>query len=133
MVLVSYYSKIFRCDYVCLQGYGMTESTAVGTRGFNTKKFSKYFSVGLLAPNMQAKVVDWVNGCFLPPGSTGELWLRGPGTMKGGDKYFFGFHKVLLLDVLTSFLIKLPDPSCPHFFRTLLTIVIAIGFLRFLS
>ncbi|KAH9687208.1 4-coumarate--CoA ligase-like 6 [Citrus sinensis] len=66
-----------------IQGYGMTESTAVGTRGFNTKKFSKYFSVGLLAPNIQAKVVDWVNGCFLPPGSTGELWLRGPGTMKG--------------------------------------------------
>lgn len=110
----------------------MTESTAVGTRGYNTKKFGKYFSVGLLAPNTQAKVVHWVNGCFLPPGSTGELWLRGPGTMKG-DKHFFGFHKVLPLDMLTRFLIKLPHASCPDFFRTLYTIVIAIGFLRFLS
>jgi 4-coumarate--CoA ligase len=66
-----------------IQGYGMTESTAVGTRGFNTTKFRKYSSVGLLAPNMQAKVVDWITGSFLPPGSSGELWLRGPGIMKG--------------------------------------------------
>ncbi|GKV10607.1 hypothetical protein SLEP1_g21950 [Rubroshorea leprosula] len=64
-------------------GYGLTESTAVGTRGFNTAKFQKYSSVGLLAPNMQAKVVDWNTGFFLPPCSSGELWLRGPGVMQG--------------------------------------------------
>ena len=61
----------------------MTESTAVGTRGYNTKELCNYTSVGLLAPNMQAKVVDWITGRFLPPGSMGELWLRGPGVMKG--------------------------------------------------
>ncbi|CAK9136058.1 unnamed protein product [Ilex paraguariensis] len=66
-----------------IQGYGMTESTAVGTRGYNTEELYNYNSVGLLAPNMQAKVVDWITGCFLPPGSMGELWLRGPGVMKG--------------------------------------------------
>uniref|UniRef100_A0A5B6YTS5 4-coumarate--CoA ligase n=1 Tax=Davidia involucrata TaxID=16924 RepID=A0A5B6YTS5_DAVIN len=66
-----------------IQGYGMTESTAVGTRGFNTEKFHNYSSIGLLAPNMQAKVVDWITGSFLPPGCIGELWLRGPGVMKG--------------------------------------------------
>ncbi|XP_010518843.1 PREDICTED: 4-coumarate--CoA ligase-like 6 isoform X2 [Tarenaya hassleriana] len=66
-----------------IQGYGMTESTAVGSRGFNTQKFKKYSSVGLLAPNMQAKVADWSSGSFLPPGSQGELWIRGPGIMKG--------------------------------------------------
>lgn len=66
-----------------IQGYGMTESTAVGTRGFNTEKFQNYSSIGLLAPNMQAKVVDWNTGSFSPPGSTGELWLRGPAIMKG--------------------------------------------------
>ncbi|KAK2381180.1 4-coumarate--CoA ligase [Trifolium repens] len=65
-----------------IQGYGMTESTAVGTRGFNTEKFHKYSSIGLLAPNMEAKVVDW-NGAFLPLGSSGELWLRGPSIMRG--------------------------------------------------
>ncbi|GLT80630.1 hypothetical protein SLA2020_520610 [Shorea laevis] len=65
-----------------IQGYGLTESTAVGTRGFNTAKFQKYSSVGLLAPNMQAKVVDWNSGFCMPPGSFGELWLRGPGIMR---------------------------------------------------
>ncbi|KAK4743566.1 hypothetical protein SAY87_001567 [Trapa incisa] len=66
-----------------IQGYGMTESTAVGTRGFNTEKFKKYSSIGLLAPNMQAKVIDCKTGNFLPPGLTGELLLRGPAIMKG--------------------------------------------------
>ncbi|KAK7407100.1 hypothetical protein VNO78_08742 [Psophocarpus tetragonolobus] len=66
-----------------IQGYGMTESTAVGTRGFNTEKFRNYSSIGLLAPNMEAKVVDWNTGAFLPPGSSGELWLRGPSIMTG--------------------------------------------------
>lgn len=61
----------------------MTESTAVGTRGFNTENTQNYSSVGLLAPNMQAKVVDWSTGSFLPPGCGGELWLRGSAIMKG--------------------------------------------------
>lgn len=66
-----------------IQGYGMTETTAVGTRGFNTEKLRKPSSIGLLAPNMQAKVVDWNTGSPMPPTSTGELWLHGPGIMKG--------------------------------------------------
>ncbi|XP_019152880.1 PREDICTED: 4-coumarate--CoA ligase-like 6 isoform X1 [Ipomoea nil] len=66
-----------------IQGYGMTESSAVGTRGFNTAKLRNHTSVGLLAPNMEARVVDWSSGSSLPPNSMGELWLRGPGIMKG--------------------------------------------------
>ncbi|KAM2229734.1 hypothetical protein EV2_014561 [Malus domestica] len=66
-----------------IQGYGMTETTAVGTRGFNTESLKKPSSIGLLAPNMQAKVVDWKTGSPLPPTSSGELWLRGPGIMNG--------------------------------------------------
>ncbi|KAL5728479.1 4-coumarate--CoA ligase [Ranunculus cassubicifolius] len=66
-----------------IQGYGMTESTAVGTRGLNTGTFRKYTSIGLLSPNMQAKIVDWNSGSCLPPAHSGELWLRGPGIMKG--------------------------------------------------
>ncbi|KAE8678611.1 4-coumarate--CoA ligase-like 6 [Hibiscus syriacus] len=65
-----------------IQGYGMTESTAVGTRGFNNGKYFKYSSIGLLAPNMQAKVVDWNSGSCMPPGLYGELWLRGPAIMQ---------------------------------------------------
>ncbi|CAD6212216.1 unnamed protein product [Miscanthus lutarioriparius] len=66
-----------------IQGYGMTESAAVGTRGFNTSKQKKYASVGLLAPNMHARIVHVETGCCLPPGSCGELWLHGPAIMKG--------------------------------------------------
>ncbi|BAH94104.1 4-coumarate--CoA ligase-like 3 [Oryza sativa Japonica Group] len=66
-----------------IQGYGMTESTAVGTRGFNTSKHKKYTSVGLLAPNMHAKIVHLESSSCLPPGFSGELWLHGPGIMKG--------------------------------------------------
>ncbi|CAN4128071.1 unnamed protein product [Withania somnifera] len=66
-----------------IQGYGMTESTGIGTRGYNTEKLHNYSSVGLLAPNTQAKVVDWVTGSPLPPNCMGELWFCGPGIMKG--------------------------------------------------
>ncbi|EPS72162.1 hypothetical protein M569_02598, partial [Genlisea aurea] len=66
-----------------IQGYGMTETTAIGTRGYNNGKFRKYLSAGLLAPNIKAKVVDVITGSCLPPGSIGELWLDTPGNMKG--------------------------------------------------
>ncbi|KAI4303469.1 hypothetical protein MLD38_039093 [Melastoma candidum] len=66
-----------------IQGYGMTESAAVGTRGFNTGKIYRYTSIGLLAPNMEAKVADLRTGSPLPPGRNGELLLRGPAIMKG--------------------------------------------------
>ncbi|CAN6361344.1 unnamed protein product [Urochloa humidicola] len=65
-----------------IQGYAMTESAGVGTRGFNTSEWKKYNSAGLLAPNMYARIiVDPETGC--PPGSCGELWLHGPAIMKG--------------------------------------------------
>ncbi|PIN01428.1 Acyl-CoA synthetase [Handroanthus impetiginosus] len=70
-------------DVDFIQGYGMTETTALGTRGYNSNKVHKYSSAGLLSPNVQAKVVDWATGSSLPPGSIGELWLRTPGNMKG--------------------------------------------------
>jgi 4-coumarate--CoA ligase len=81
---------------VYLQGYGLTESTAVGTRGLNTEKFQKYSSIGLLAPNIEAKVVDWITGALLPPGESGELWIRGPGVMKG-DKFYTLFNRFKFL------------------------------------
>ncbi|KAJ1296080.1 hypothetical protein BS78_01G271500 [Paspalum vaginatum] len=80
--LINDFIKAFpRVDLI--QGYGMTESAAVGTRGFNTSKQKKYASVGLLAPNMHARIVDLETGCCLPPGSCGELYLHGPAIMKG--------------------------------------------------
>ncbi|CAN6338626.1 unnamed protein product [Urochloa humidicola] len=66
-----------------IQGYAMTESAGVGTRGFNTSEQKKYTSVGLLAPNMHARIVDPETGCPMPPYSCGELWLHGPAIMQG--------------------------------------------------
>ncbi|CAI8588267.1 unnamed protein product [Vicia faba] len=66
-----------------IQAYGMTESAAVGSCCFDSDKFHNYSSVGLLAPNMEAKVVDMNNGALLPPGRSGGLWLRGPSITKG--------------------------------------------------
>jgi 4-coumarate--CoA ligase len=56
----------------------MTESGGTVAHGFNTEKFHNYSSLGLLAPNMEAKVLDWNSDAFLPQGSSGEIWLRGP-------------------------------------------------------
>lgn len=70
----------------------MTESAGIGCRGFNTEKFRKYSSLGLLAPNMEASVVDLNTGALLPPGRRGELWLRGPSIMKGDTSVFFLIH-----------------------------------------
>lgn len=71
----------------------MTESTAVATRGFNTKSLHNYSSLGLLSPNIEAKVVDSLTGVSKGPGSMGELWLRGPSIMKGKDTSFIRYFQ----------------------------------------
>ncbi len=38
---------------------------------------------GLLMPNMQARIVDVDSGADLGPNQPGELWVRGPGVMRG--------------------------------------------------
>ncbi|TYI91521.1 hypothetical protein E1A91_D03G198300v1 [Gossypium mustelinum] len=79
-IIEDFFQVLPHVDFI--QGYGMTETSAVGTRGFNTQKCHKYCSIGLLAPNMQAKVMDWNSGSPLPPEYYGELWLKGPAIMQ---------------------------------------------------
>ncbi|KAG9138138.1 hypothetical protein Leryth_001376 [Lithospermum erythrorhizon] len=66
-----------------VQGYGMTETGGGATRMIGPEETSRYGSVGRLAENMEAKIVDPDSGEALPPGQRGELWLRGPIVMKG--------------------------------------------------
>uniref|UniRef100_I1QCJ7 4-coumarate--CoA ligase n=2 Tax=Oryza glaberrima TaxID=4538 RepID=I1QCJ7_ORYGL len=40
-------------------------------------------SIGRLMPDVEAKIVDPDSGELLPPRRTGELWVRGPSTMRG--------------------------------------------------
>ncbi|KAK7302224.1 hypothetical protein RJT34_13108 [Clitoria ternatea] len=66
-----------------VQGYGLTESSGGAARTVGPDEAKRNGSVGRLAENMEAKIVDPVTGEALPPGHRGELWLRGPTIMKG--------------------------------------------------
>lgn len=63
------------------QMYGMTEmsGSVIKSEGNDIKH---YGSVGILVPNVEAKVVDIVTGKPLPPNRRGELCFRGPMVMK---------------------------------------------------
>jgi len=66
-----------------LQGYGLTETTAVAAYLDGEEESRHYGSVGLLTPNTEAKIIDPDSGTPLPPNNRGELWLHGPIVMKG--------------------------------------------------
>ncbi|KAH7690186.1 OPC-8:0 CoA ligase 1 protein [Dioscorea alata] len=66
-----------------LQGYGLTESTAIGASTDSSEESRRYGTAGMLSPNTEAKIVDPDTGVSLPPNGVGELWLRGPYLMKG--------------------------------------------------
>lgn len=65
------------------QGYGLTESCGGAARMMGPDEIKQHGSVGRLAENMEAKIVDPSTGEALSPGQRGELWLRGPTIMKG--------------------------------------------------
>ncbi|KAL2347012.1 hypothetical protein Fmac_001012 [Flemingia macrophylla] len=70
------------------EGYGLTESGGGAARMLGPDESKRHGSVGRLAENMEAKIVDPATGESLPPGKKGELWLRGASIMKGyvGDE-----------------------------------------------
>ncbi|MDJ0836797.1 MAG: AMP-binding protein [Acidobacteriota bacterium] len=63
-----------------VQGYGMTESTALCT--YNKRPESKPESVGTAMQGMEVRIVDPESGALCRPGAPGELIYRGAYVMK---------------------------------------------------
>ncbi len=72
-----------RLDCKIRQGYGMTELSPLSHAIPVDRDDISPGTVGVLVPNMQARLVDVVTGDDAAIGEPGELWLRGPNVMIG--------------------------------------------------
>ncbi|KAF8653316.1 hypothetical protein AX16_004016 [Volvariella volvacea WC 439] len=69
-----------------LQGYGLTETSPTTHLVPKEDGERKMGSIGILLPNLEARLVvdgDGDGAIDAKPGEPGELWLRGPSIMKG--------------------------------------------------
>ena len=64
------------------QGWGLTETAAVGTLP-DRRRGTAPGSVGRIPANGELRVVERATGRDLGPGQDGELWIRGPQVMSG--------------------------------------------------
>jgi acyl-CoA synthetase (AMP-forming)/AMP-acid ligase II len=65
------------------QGYGMTELSPITHAIPPGRDDISRGTIGMLVPNMQARIVDPATGEDIGPNEPGELWLRGPNVMAG--------------------------------------------------
>jgi len=65
-----------------VEGYGLTEASPV-THVNPFGETDKVGTIGVPIPNTDAKIVDLMTGEDLPPGSIGELLVKGPQVMRG--------------------------------------------------
>jgi acyl-CoA synthetase (AMP-forming)/AMP-acid ligase II len=72
-----------RLHATVVQGYGLTESSPALHCIPTDRPDIDPGSIGLLMPNVQARVVDPQTGQDVPVGERGELWCRGPNIMRG--------------------------------------------------
>ena len=63
-------------------GYGLTETSSITTQNTAEDYQNRPESAGPCVPVCDMKVVD-ETGKELPPGSIGELWIKGPNVVKG--------------------------------------------------
>jgi long-chain acyl-CoA synthetase len=65
-----------------VEGYGLTEASPV-THANPLSARRRAGSIGIPLPDTEAKIIDLRTGEDLPPGSAGELLVRGPQVMQG--------------------------------------------------
>ncbi|EER97854.2 4-coumarate--CoA ligase-like 7 [Sorghum bicolor] len=80
--LIARFSRMFPGVSVS-QGYGLTETTAGFCRAVGEEESARVGSVGRLSWGAEVKIVHPETRAALPPGVSGELWVRGPFVMKG--------------------------------------------------
>lgn len=68
---------------VVIEGYGLTECTMGATANPPDRSSIRPGSVGIPVFDTECKVVDPATGKDLPPGSEGEICIKGPQVMKG--------------------------------------------------
>ncbi len=68
---------------VVIEAYGMTECAMGATANPPIPELTRMGSVGLPVADTEIKIVDIVTGEDLPPGSEGEICIRGPQVMAG--------------------------------------------------
>jgi acyl-CoA synthetase (AMP-forming)/AMP-acid ligase II len=66
-----------------IQGYGMTEASGATHLSPTRDASPRPGSVGLVAPNTEARIVGIGTEVDVPAGQPGEIWVRGPQIMKG--------------------------------------------------
>jgi long-chain acyl-CoA synthetase len=64
-------------------GYGLTETTSAVVANSGSDYLSRPDSVGCCQPGTDVRVVDPASGEDVPEGDVGELWFRGPNTVRG--------------------------------------------------
>jgi len=98
---------IFEKNTGCLliEGYGLSEASPVTHVNYPNRKDRRIGSIGVAIPNTKAKIVNTETGQEINTHSTpGELWVKGPGVMKGYWK-----HKKATSDVFEKGWLKTGD------------------------
>jgi len=73
-----------RTGAVIVEGYGLTESSPVTHINPFAGGKRKVGSIGIPIPDTECRIIDLEDGkTDLPPGKSGELWIRGPQVMQG--------------------------------------------------
>lgn len=91
----------------------MTETTGAAFRAIGHDESLRWGSVGKLAGNCEARIVDQDTGNALPPGKQGELWIRGPIVMKGEVRIsYFSMHNEIKRGEMTTNASFYLHPSC---------------------
>ena len=76
-------------------GYGLTEVSPVSHILPHDQTLSKAGSIGVLLPNLGARLVE--DGDDVKQGARGELWLHGPTVMKVSLQYMIRSQMSLIL------------------------------------